>query len=348
MAKTNEISTEKRAQIAILNKTGHSQRDIARLVGVSKTGVATTLSRFAETNSFEDRKRCGRPKKTTESDDRHILMICKRDRFKTAPAIAAEVNESVLQPISVTTIKRRLIANGFNGRVAKKKPLLRTVNKRKRLAFARLHKDWTVEDWKKVFWTDESKFELFGNKRRKYVRRRVGESHKENCITPTVKHGGGSVMVWGGFSYDGVGDLIKIDGIMDKNYYHRILSRHAVPSGTRLIGQNFVFQQDNDPKHTSKLCKAYLESKEVQGVLKIMDWPPQSPDVNPIELLWDEMDRQVRETTITSEKSMFENLKRVWDSLRATTLHKLVERMPKICSAIIKAKGGYFNEKTLN
>lgn len=251
MAKTKEISTEKRAQIVILHETGRSHREIARIIGVSKTGVATTLNRYAETNAFSDRKRSGRPKKTTSSDDRHILMLCKRDRFKTAPAIAAEVKDSLSQPISANTVKRRLIAHGYHGRVAKKKPLLRAVNKRKRLLFAQMHEDWTIEQWKSVLWTDESKFELLGNRRRQNVRRKVGESHKEQCIAPSFKHGGGSVMVWGGFSYDGVGDLVKIDGIMNKEYYHSILSRHAIPSGIRLIGPAFVFQQDNDPKHTS-------------------------------------------------------------------------------------------------
>ena len=91
---------------------------------------------------------------------------------------------------------------------------------------------------------------------------------------------------------------------MDKEYYQQILSHHAIPSGNRLIGSGFIFPQDNDPKHTSRICRNYLRSKEDKDLLKIMDWPPQSPDINPIEILWDEIDRQVRKTQITSESSM--------------------------------------------
>ena len=78
-----------------------------------------------------------------------------------------------------------------------------------------------------------------------------------------------------------------------------------------------------------------------------MDWPPQSPDINPIELLWNEIDWQVRKTQITTESSMWENIKQVWDNLKIGVLHKLVERLPRICEAIVKSRGGHINEKTL-
>lgn len=90
-----------------------------------------------------------------------------------------------------------------------------------------------------------------------------------------------------------------------------------------------------------------MATKEDEGVLQKMIWPAQSQDVNPIELLWDELDRQVRDLAPTSESSMWDCLKKVWDNLDQQILRKLVERMPKICAAIIKSKGGHFNEKTL-
>ena len=85
-----------------------------------------------------------------------------------------------------------------------------------------------------MLWTSESKFELFGTNQRVYVRRRTGERLIDDCISPTVKHGGGNIMVWGSISGRGVGDLVKIGGIMDKMVYHNILVTHAVPSGRKL------------------------------------------------------------------------------------------------------------------
>jgi hypothetical protein len=89
------------------------------------------------------------------------------------------------------------------------------------------------------------------------------------------------------------------------------------------VGLSFVFQQDNDPKYISRLCKGYL-TKESDGVLHQMIWNPKSPNLNPIEMVWNELDRRVKEKQPISAHHMWE----------------LQERMPRVCKAV-KAKGGY-------
>ena len=86
------------------------------------------------------------------------------------------------------------------------------------------------------------------------------------CIKPTVKHGGGNIQVWGCFAYSGVGHLHRIDSNLIKEEYQSIHQRHAIPSGLHLCGEEFTLQQDNDPKHTSKLCKNYLKTNKDKGV----------------------------------------------------------------------------------
>ncbi len=152
--------------------------------------------------------------------------------------------------------------------MAVKKPLLRPANILKRLEWAKAHVNWTREQWYKVLWTDESMFQVFGTHRRIIVRRAPGERYKKECIVPTMKHGGGSVMIWGALSAYGVPPLKRIHGILNKEGYHSILCRQAVPAGLNLIGKGFVFQQDNDPKHKSNLCKNYLEKKQNNGNFK--------------------------------------------------------------------------------
>lgn len=347
MARIKQISLEKRAQIVILQKTGKKYREIAKILKVSLNAISKTVQRYRETGVNTDRKRSGRPRKTVQRVDNKMYAISKADRFKSASKIRSEINENLDSPISLDTVKRRLREKGMIGRIAVKKPLLRPANKVKRLKFSEEHVDWTIDKWKSVLWTDESKFELFGSHRRQYVRRKVNERYKSNCILPTVKHGGGSVMVWGCFSHAGIGQLIKIEGIMKKEQYHNILQRHAIPSGIQLIGRGFIFQQDNDPKHTSRLCADYLKGKKDNGVLEIMEWPPQSPDLNPIELLWDELDRRVRDLKPTSLPDLWKCLVQAWNAIDVNTLQKLVERLPKICRAIIEAKGGHIQENRL-
>ena len=99
-----------------------------------------------------------------------------------------------------------------------------------------------------------------------------------------------------------------------KAHLTSILQRYTIQSAVRLVGLSFVFQQDNDPKHTSRRCKDYL-TKESDWVLHQMTWPPQSPDLNPIEMDWDELDRRVKEKQPTSAQHMWELLQDCWKSI---------------------------------
>lgn len=345
MAKRKELSIEIRSAIITLHKEGYSIRLIARKIHVSYKGVQNTIRRFNETGSLANRPRSGRPKCTTKQEDLTLKLISKRNRRLTAPEIRASLNMHRNKQVSLSTVKLRLKECGLFGRVAVRKPLLKPQNRRKRLEWAKKYQNFTIEDWKKVLWTDESKFEIFGNKRRVYVRRSVKEKMMPKCVVPTIKFGGGSIMVWGSFSLCGVGNICKIEGILNKEGYKTILSDYAIPSGLQLIGDNFIFQQDNDPKHRSKLCMDFLQSQQNEGILQIMEWPPQSPDLNPIELLWDQLDRNIRQTCPSSKEQLWNSLQNYWKEIPKDTLSKLIERMPRICKVVIKSKGGYFDEK---
>lgn len=89
------------------------------------------------------------------------------------------------------------------GQVARK-PLLHKRNIIKRLKFAKAHKDWIVDQWMKVLWADESKSEIFGSKRRQYVRGRSNERYHPKCIVPTMKQCRGTILIWGCFSGHGI------------------------------------------------------------------------------------------------------------------------------------------------
>ena len=155
------------------------------------------------------------------------------------------------------------------------------------------------------------------------------------------KHGGGSIQAWGCFSYNGVGDLYRINDILTKEKYRSILQRHAIPSGLKLCGHGFVLQQDDDPKYTSKLSRKYLQRKEDHGVLAVMDFPPQSPDLNPIKHLLEHLKRNKTKYAITCQDTLWHAMNVCWKNLKPEIIHKLIESMPKRVWAVLKAKGGY-------
>src|SRR3954451_1708685 len=144
--------------------------------------------------------------------------------------------------------------------VKRKKPLLTKRHMKERLDFAIAHKDWTVEDWKRVVWSDETKIDCLGSDGRKWVWKKPGEGLSNHTVQGTLKFGGGSLMMWGCMTWKGVGFACKTDGRMDGDLYIKILE-DKLQASIKYFGEKpggIIFQQDNDPKHTCKKAMAWF------------------------------------------------------------------------------------------
>jgi hypothetical protein len=111
-----------------------------------------------------------------------------------------------------------------------KKPLLTNWHRKERLDFALAHLDWTVEDWKTVVWSDETKINRLGSDGRRWAWKKAGEGLSDRLVKETVKFGGGSLMMWGCMLWEGVGFACKIDGRMDGELYTKILQKELQES----------------------------------------------------------------------------------------------------------------------
>ncbi|GFV90142.1 transposable element Tcb1 transposase [Trichonephila clavipes] len=155
-------------------------------------------------------------------------------------------------------------------------------------------------------------------------------------LRPTVKHGGGSVMVCGCMASNGVGNLAFIDGIMDHKLYIDILNNNLKESAKKLgLDGNFISQQDNDPKHTArnvKMCCLFHCKQQLHT-------PPQSPHINVIKNLWPTLETAVQKHQIRNKAHLKQVLQEEWDKLSPDTTKKLVESVPRRLEDIIKAKG---------
>ena len=115
-----------------------------------------------------------------------------------------------------------------------------------------------------IIWSDEKKVELFGRNTATSVWRENGTAFKKHYTIPTVRFGGGSIMIWGCFSSKGTGDLQIIHGRMNASMYRNIVEKNLQKSATFLgHGRNFVLQHDNDPKPTAKLTKKWFENNGI-------------------------------------------------------------------------------------
>ena len=147
--------------------------------------------------------------------------------------------------------------------------------------------------------------------------------------------------MWGCMTSKGCGYATKIDGKMDAELYVSILEDELMQSLAfwKKKVKDVVFQQDNDPKHTSKKAKWCFKENKIQ----VMEWPPQSPDLNPIEHLWGVLTRKLAayERPPTSMKELWERVQVEWEAISEQECQKLVESMPARIHAVLQAKGGY-------
>lgn len=292
--KTKELSDAEKEVIVVLHKQGKSLRQIAKEVKKPFRTVHYVIGKYKQYNSVENKARSGRPKILSNRDERQILSEVAKNPRISARTLAIHIESSSGKIVCAETVRKVLRKSNYHGRVARKKPFISEANRAKRVQYANSFKDKPLEFWRKVLFTDESKFNVFGSDGRQIVWRKPRTELLKQHLTPSVKHGGGHVMVWGSMSYNGVGQLHFIDGILDAKGYLKILQEEIPRSIAKLNMQNdYMLLHDNDPKHTSRIVKEWL----LYRVPTVLPHPPQSPDLNVIENLWHILDLGLRKKT---------------------------------------------------
>uniref|UniRef100_A0A6I8RG85 Uncharacterized protein n=1 Tax=Xenopus tropicalis TaxID=8364 RepID=A0A6I8RG85_XENTR len=264
MGKTKELSKDVRDKIVDLHKAGMGYKTISKKLGEKVTTVGAIVRKWKENKMTINRPRSGAPRKISP---RGVSMILRK--VKKHPRTTREelVNDLKLAGTTVTkkTIGNTLHHNGLKSCRARKVPLLKKAHVQARLKFANEHLNDSVSDWEKVLWSDETKIELFGINSTRCVWRKKNAAYDPQNTIPTVKHGGGNILLWGCFSAKGTGQLIRINGKMDGAMYREILNDNLLPSARKLkMGRGWVFQHDNAPKHTAKATKEWLKKKHIK------------------------------------------------------------------------------------
>lgn len=331
-------SPTRRARIVALRKKGETYREIGEELHLNPSTALRLFKKYGPTEDFyAETPKSGRPHKLSEAD----VRLAARMIVKGEASTATKVQEQQFPNIHPSTMHRALHRYGFKAYKKPSKPLLSELHAEKRRAWAADYGKWDVEAWNGVLFSDESKFNLVGSDGQQWCWRTPGDKLNARSVSKKVKHGGGSVMVWGVITPNGVGRLHRIDGIMDTDVYIQILNESLL--GTlkdyHIKRKDIYFQQDNDPKHTSKKATEWFRTKKIDK----LDWPPNTPDMNIIEHVWDYLDKMVRTRNPRprNRDELWLALLDEWNKIDFQYIRNLYESMPVRVEALKAAKGWY-------
>uniref|UniRef100_A0A8C5Q9A8 Transposase n=1 Tax=Leptobrachium leishanense TaxID=445787 RepID=A0A8C5Q9A8_9ANUR len=335
MVKSREWSRKTREEVITLHRKGNGYKKIAKMLNIPRETIGSIIRKFKAKGTVETLPGRGRKKMLTSTALRYLKRRVEKSPRVTAEELRKDLSD-VGTEVSAQTIRRTLRNVGLHARTPRRTPLLSPKNKKSRLEYAKSHVDKPQKFWDSVLWTDETKLELFGPMDQLYVWRRKNKAYEEKNTLPTVKHGGGSIMLWGCFASAGTGKLQRVQGTMNSLQYQEILDDNVMQSVTNLrLGRRWTFQQDNDPKHTSKSTRAWLQIKG----WNILEWPSQSSDLNPIENLWWDLKKAVavRKSKNVTELEAFAHDE--WAKIPVDRCKTLVASYASRLKAVITVKG---------
>ena len=268
-----------------LHKPGLGYKAASKRLCLPHSTVQYTVKKGKLWGTVKNLNRSGRKRKISLKLERNMIRnITTNPRTSVQDIKAHLVTMGV--DVSNSTIEWCPYRAGLKSCRPRKTPLRKKCHLNARLKFPKEHVKKPDKFWDKVLWSDETKVELYGHNDLKTVWRKKGEAYHPKNTIPTVRHGGGNLMLWGCFSSNGVGKRVRVHGIMKKEDYKKILEENVHEPARKLsLGRNFVFQQDNDPKHASKLVKKWFQDKK----LNVLERPSHSPDLNLIDNLWWEL-----------------------------------------------------------
>ena len=303
-----------------MHSGGFSHRRVADHFRVNHSIIVRLMQRFLQTGNVTDRPRAGRPRKTTPREDRFISRRARQRSFSTAGAHH----------------------QGMRARRPIKRPQLTLRHRHARFDWSHDHLGWIIGIWRRVHWSYESVFLLRPTVGRARVWRQRNTSFQDNHVLGTTAFGGGGVTVWGCFSFDCKLDLYVLDGNLTGQIYRdNVLAPRVVPHfDNQSLADRPMFMDDNARPHRARIVQHFLQQEAVQT---IPSWPAMSPDMNPIEHVWDFIGRKINQRNPKCQNidELRTAILQEWQQFPHERLRRLVRSMTRRVTELHNKRGGY-------
>jgi len=321
-----------------LLKQGGSVREVSARLGIS-LGAVSRIRKDNEENI--PAPKMGQPIKVSRSTQRYVARQFDIGKITTLRDGQRLIQSMDGAQVHIESVRNYLEREGLKGYIQQRKPGLTKEQIAKRLKFAQDHLHWTVEEWKNVMFSDETIISRMGSYGRKYYYKRPERKRLEaHHIKQTKQGGGGKMLIWGCMTYYGVGDACWYPDSMNSEGYLGVLKDYVLQTRDwyGIERQDFIFQQDNASAHKASIVNNYLSRMKI----RVLDWPPNSPDMNPIEHLWAYIKQQLDrypEAPKTMEE-LWERIQKIWIEIPIEIIHDLYESMPRRIKELHDNKGG--------
>ncbi|GBN19316.1 Transposable element Tc1 transposase [Araneus ventricosus] len=325
-------------------RLGTSITETARLVGCSRSAVVSIHEKWINDGDTSSRRQgIGRPRIIKEKGCRFrekTSRLVKQNRRQTVAQLTAQYNAGPSASVSEHTVQWTLLDMGLCSRRPTRVPLLTKRPRQLRLQWAREHRDWIMDEWERVAWSDESRFLIHHVDGRVRVRRLPDEQLLPSCTAGHTQAGGGGIMLRATFPFAALGPVVVVEQTMKAVNYLNIIADQLHPYMAFVFPTgNGIFQQDNAPCHKARIVLEWFE--EHTDEFHLVSWQPNSPDLNPMEHIRDVMERQLRAQTppYPNISTLRDRCLDIWYNLSPVMYRKLVTSMPRRIAAVLKAKG---------
>ncbi|GBN07781.1 Transposable element Tc1 transposase [Araneus ventricosus] len=277
-----QLTEFERGCVVGIREGGFSFRDITERLGRSVSTVHDCWQQWSREGTASRRPGSGRPRGIAEREDRRVRRMAVVHRTASAAEIRATVGTTVTQRTATNLL--------LQGQLRARRPVacipLTPKHCRLRREWCQARAHWRAE-WRSFVFSDESRFFLGASDDRVLVRRRTGEHLQPTCLRPRHTGPTPGVMAWGAIFYDSRSTFVVILRTLTANLYVSLVTQPVVLPFMNSI-QEGIFQQDNARPHSAVVTQHALQSVDM------LPWPARSPDLSPIEHVWDIIGRQLQ------------------------------------------------------
>ena len=324
------LSTSDQKLVRALHKQGKSGKYIAKQVKCSESTVSRCVNRECIDPVHRTKVGVGRKRKLSEyqQDDLHDILI--QNNKLGSRRLVGVVKKRLRVNLHDRSIRRYAARTNLQWKKPTTKPLLSDTHRQKRLTWAKRHRH---TDWSKWVFSDETTIDVYGNN----YGQRVERGNK--VIEEKVKYPPKVHCWWAISTHAHFTPYIFTDNLT-ADLYLSILQQHLSTTRTHTYPIDWVFQQDNDPKHKAKIVQTWLNSHVPRWTA---DWPAQSPDLNPMENVWSIVKAHVHTQKPSNKQQLVAAIKKACRNITQHTINQIISSMSTRINQTIQAKGSHTN-----